>query len=127
MATTIARGITVKGTIHAAEPIAIAGTVKGDVLAADHDVTVESGADVNGAVTARTITVLGRSSGRLVAREVVRVLESAFVRADIASPRLALEDGAMFSGSVEPARSDAALRVAAYRNRTEAPEVPATT
>jgi cytoskeletal protein CcmA (bactofilin family) len=119
--TTIGKGITIKGTIQAQESVTIAGTVNGDVLASDFDVTVEAGARVDGAVTARSITVRGRSSGRLIAREVVRVLQSAAVRADVRSPRLALEEGATFNGQVEPAKTDAAILVATYRNKTEAP------
>jgi cytoskeletal protein CcmA (bactofilin family) len=120
MITTIGKGITVNGTIHAEEPVTIAGTVTGDVLAADHDVTVEAGGKVDGAVTGRRITVRGSSKGRLIAREIVRVQHTAAVRADIASPKLALEDGATFNGSVEPARADAAMLVTAYRNKSEA-------
>lgn len=116
MITTIGKGITVTGTIQAQEPVSIAGTVKGDVLASDFDVTVEAGARVDGAVTAKSITVHGRSSGRLIAREIVRVHQSAAVKADIRSPRMSLEEGAMFNGSVEPAKTDAAILVAAYRN-----------
>jgi len=116
MITTIGRGITIKGTIHAQEPVRIAGTITGDVLAADHDVTVEPGGQVVGAITGRRITIGGKSSGRLIAREFVRVQQSAAVKADIASPKMALEDGATFNGSVEPARVDAAMRVQAYRN-----------
>jgi cytoskeletal protein CcmA (bactofilin family) len=117
MNTTIGKGITITGTIHADESVTIAGTVKGDVLASDVDVIVEIGARVDGAVTARRITVRGRSSGRLIARELVRIQESAVIRADVRSPRLALEDGATFNGQVEPAKTDAAILVAAYRNR----------
>ncbi|HXW07104.1 MAG TPA: polymer-forming cytoskeletal protein [Vicinamibacterales bacterium] len=119
MNTTIGKGIVITGTIQASEPLLIAGRVNGDVLAADYDVTVETGAHVDGAVTARTITVRGRSSGRLIARDVVRLYQTAMVRADIASPRLSLEEGATFSGCVEPAKTDAAIRVAAHRVRAE--------
>ena len=42
---------------------------------ANHSVTVETGGRVDGAVTARVITVQGGSAGRLIARDVVRVLE----------------------------------------------------
>jgi cytoskeletal protein CcmA (bactofilin family) len=120
MVTTIGRGITVKGTIRAEEAVTIAGTVTGDVLVSNHDVTVEAGGNVDGAVTGRRITVGGRSKGRLIAREIVRVLQSAAVWADIASPKFALEDGATFTGSVVPARTDAAMLVTAYRNKHEA-------
>jgi cytoskeletal protein CcmA (bactofilin family) len=60
--------------------------------------------------------VQGGSAGRLIARDVVRVLEGATVKADVTSPKLALEDGATFSGRVDGgARAEAAARVAAYR------------
>jgi cytoskeletal protein CcmA (bactofilin family) len=121
MITTIGRGITIKGTIHAEEPVTIAGTVTGDVLAADYDVTVEPGGNVDGAITGRRITVRGSSKGRLIARELVRVLQTAKVKGDIASPKMALEEGATFTGSVEPARVDAAMRVQAYRNSKAEP------
>jgi cytoskeletal protein CcmA (bactofilin family) len=116
MITTIGKGITITGNIQAQEPVTIAGTVRGDVLASEHEVTVEAGARVEGAVTARSITVRGRSTGRLIARDVVRVQHSAAVKADVRAPRLALEEGATFNGCVEPAKTDAAIRVAAYRN-----------
>jgi cytoskeletal protein CcmA (bactofilin family) len=117
--TTIPRAITITGTIHADEAVTIAGTVTGDVHASNADITVEPGARVDGAVTGRTITVRGHSQGRLIAREVVWVRQTARVRADVAAPRIVLEDGALFNGSVEPARTDAALIVAAYRGKTE--------
>jgi cytoskeletal protein CcmA (bactofilin family) len=124
MNTTIGKGIVITGSIQASEPVIIAGTVNGDVLASDHDVTVEAGARVDGAVTAKSITVRGRSTGRLIARDVVRVHQSAAVKGDVAAPRLALEEGATFNGSVEPAKTDAAIIVAAYRNKN-APARPA--
>jgi cytoskeletal protein CcmA (bactofilin family) len=60
----------------------------------------------------------------LIARDMVRVLQSAAVKGDVAAPKLALEDGATFNGSVEPAKADAAMIVAAYRNKN-APARPA--
>lgn len=122
MATTIGRGVRITGSLTADEPVSIIGTLNGEVLVANHSVTVETGGLVDGAVTARVITVQGGSAGRLIARDVVRVLEGATVNADVASPKLALEEGAVFNGKVDGgARAEAAARVAAYRNNS-APE-----
>jgi cytoskeletal protein CcmA (bactofilin family) len=118
--TTIGRAVIVSGTIEAEEPVSIAGTIMGDVLASNHDVVVEEQARVEGAVTGKTITIHGNSVGRLIARDVVRIHLTARVYADIAAPKVILEDGAVFNGSVEPARTAAALIVAAYRKRIEA-------
>ena len=123
MATTISRGLNIKGTLTADEPVIIAGSLNGDVLVANHAVTVGTGGRVDGAVTARVITVQGGTIGRLIARDVVRVLEGATVNADVASPKLALEEGAVFNGKVDGgARAEAAARVAAYRNHTSPAE-----
>jgi cytoskeletal protein CcmA (bactofilin family) len=118
--TIIGKAITVNGTIEAEEPLSIAGTVLGNVRVANHEVVLEPDARVEGAVTGRTIIVRGRSSGRLIARELVRVQRSATVQADIAAPKLALEEGALFNGAVEPAvKANAVLLVAAYRKKTQ--------
>jgi cytoskeletal protein CcmA (bactofilin family) len=117
MATTISSGVNIKGTLTADEPVTIAGSLNGDVLVANHAVTVGTGGRVDGAVTARVITVQGGTVGRLIARDIVRVLDGANVRADVATPKLALEDGAVFNGRVDGgARAEAAARVAAYRS-----------
>jgi len=121
--TIIGKAISINGTIEAEEPVTIAGTVIGDVLASNHDVTLDNGGRIEGAVTGRVITVRGRSTGRLIARELVRVHQTARVKADIAAPKISLEEGALFNGSVEPSRVDAALRVVAYRRKTESPIV----
>lgn len=123
MATRIGKSVNIKGSLSADEPISIVGTLNGELLVANHGVTVETGGRVEGAVTARVITVQGGSVGRLIARDVVRVLEGATVNADIASPKLALEEGAVFNGKVDGgARAEAAARVAAYRNTVPAAE-----
>src|SRR4029450_13164174 len=125
MATTIGKGVKITGSLTADEPVSIIGILNGEVLVANHAVTVETGGRVDGAVTARVITVQGGSVGRLVARDVVRVLEGATVKADVTSPKLALEGGATFNGKVDGgARAEAAARVAKYRQNGPA-EAPA--
>jgi cytoskeletal protein CcmA (bactofilin family) len=119
MATTIGKGVNITGSLTADEPVSIIGTLNGELLVANHAVTVEMGGRVDGAVTARVITVQGGSAGRLIARDVVRVLDGATVKADITTPKLALEDGALFSGKVDGgARVEAATRVAVYRQNS---------
>jgi cytoskeletal protein CcmA (bactofilin family) len=118
--TFIGRGLTITGTIESSEPLRIAGAVNGAVLAADTDVCLDPTARVRGPVTGRTIVVRGTFAGRLIAKELVRIEATARVRANVASPRFSLADGARFRGAVEPGRTDAALIVLEYRTRTEA-------
>jgi cytoskeletal protein CcmA (bactofilin family) len=115
VATTIGQGITVIGNVQTSEPISISGTITGDVHAGSHIVTIEAGGHVEGAVSGREIIVHGRLEGRLIATDMVRLSEDSTVNGDVASPKLAVQDGAIFNGRVEPARAEAASRVAAYR------------
>jgi cytoskeletal protein CcmA (bactofilin family) len=118
--TNIGRGISITGTVESAEPLTIAGTVKGDVHAGEHEVTLDAQAQIDGAVMARSIIVSGQSKGRLVAKDIVRLLAGCRVQAEVASPRFALEEGAVFSGRVDPSRSEAAFKVAEHRRAESA-------
>lgn len=125
MATTIGKGVTITGSLTADEPVFIIGTFRGEVVVANHAVTVGTGGRVDGAVTARVITVQGGSAGRLIARDLVRVLQGATVHADVAAPKMSLEEGAVFNGRVDGgARAEAAARVAAYRQTAAEPALP---
>jgi cytoskeletal protein CcmA (bactofilin family) len=115
--TFLPKGLLVQATIRAGEDVAIAGTVKGEILAEHHEVVVEPGGRVEGNVTAHTLTIAGTLVGRVIATSGVRLSRTAWVKAEIAAPSLSMDDGAIFNGSVEPARVEAALRVAAYRRR----------
>jgi len=116
MGTRIGRNLSITGSLTAEEPIVIVGSFKGEVIAANHGVTIESGARVDGAITARVITIQGGFVGRVIARDVVRVLDGAKVKADIVTPKLGLEAGAVFNGKVDGGtRAEAAARVAQYR------------
>jgi cytoskeletal protein CcmA (bactofilin family) len=111
----IGSAITIKGTVHTGEPLAIAGTISGDVFAGEHGVLVEANGRVDGTITGREIVIHGTVSGRLVATDIVRLKADSSVAADVASPRAAIDEGATYCGRVEPARAEAAARVAAYR------------
>ena len=115
--THISKGTVVTGTIHAEEAVSVGGTVKGEILTNHHDVTVEEGGRIEGSATARAVTIGGTFVGQLIALQGVRLQRTAWVKAEIKAPAISMEEGAIFNGSVEPARIEAALRVAAYRRK----------
>ena len=115
--TNIGRGIAITGMVRSEEPLAIAGKIIGDVVAAEHEVTLEAGSDMDGAVMAKTIVVFGKSNGRLIGRDAVRLRKGSSVEAEILTPHFAMEDGAIFNGRVDPTKVDAAFRVAEHREK----------
>jgi len=82
----------------------IQGHIQGDVHG--ETVTVDSGANVSGTVTARTIAVQGEVSGALKGSSVI-LHASAVVDANIVQQSLSIAEGARFEGSVRKARDTA--------------------
>ena len=82
----------------------IQGQIQGDVHG--EAVTVDTGANVTGVITARTIAVQGDVKGALKGSTVI-LHASAHVDANIVHYRLSIAEGAHFEGSVQRARDEA--------------------
>jgi cytoskeletal protein CcmA (bactofilin family) len=98
---TIGRSITIHGEVTGDEDLLIQGRVDGSVDLKQQSITVGQDGRVNAAITGRIIVVEGQVEGDLKAEEQVVLKASAKVQGDIVSPRVVLEDGAVFSGGVD--------------------------
>jgi cytoskeletal protein CcmA (bactofilin family) len=108
--------ICIRGEIASTEDLVLDGQIDGGPVWNEQNVvTVAESAVINADLIARRITVLGKVTGMLLASEGVDVRETAKVEGRIVASILRLEDGASFSGTVEPQHFDAALRVAKHR------------
>lgn len=97
----IGSSIQVEGKIRGDEDLLIAGKVEGTVELKNNSVTIGTSGAVNGDVVAHTIYVEGAMDGNLIASECVVVRKSARVQGSITVPRVSLEDGARFIGSID--------------------------
>ena len=116
-ASVIGRTLVIDGTVSADEDLEIQGNVRGQLSAPSHCVTLAESARVQADVLARDITVHGAVTGKLTATEIIDIRKDARVQAQIAAPRLALEEGGQVNGRIETRSVDAAVRVAQYRNQ----------
>lgn len=98
---TIGPDSTVEGNVSGEEELLIEGRVKGRVECKNHPITIGSEGNVVGDVFAQTLYVAGRVEGRLIASHQVTIHRSAQVTGTIISPRLALEEGGVFHGSID--------------------------
>ena len=115
--TTVPSGIGVSGEMTAAEDVTIYGRVEGRLTVPEHDVTVTKAALVAARIVARTVLVSGTVDGNILAAERIHLLASASVRGHLTTSSLVLDDGAQFTGTVDPDRTEAGMRVARYRER----------
>jgi len=97
----IGESITIEGELTGDEDLTIQGHVDGSVNLDDHAITVGPDGRVEADIVARVITVEGHVTGDLNADEQIVLRGSAEVEGDLSAPRVNLEDGSYFRGSVD--------------------------
>ncbi len=98
--TVISNGIVIDGEVTGEEPLTILGTVKGKI-STTQNLLVEPGATVEADVETQSLSVGGRLTGNVVARERVEVRANGKMVGDIKAPRIVIADGAAFKGNVD--------------------------
>jgi cytoskeletal protein CcmA (bactofilin family) len=107
----------VSGDLAASQDIVIDGRFDGHIMVPDHHLSIGSSASVTAKIVARSVSIFGSVDGNILATERVELLASASVRGHVVTPSIMVMDGAKFTGSIDPQRSQAAMQVARYRQR----------
>jgi len=97
-------GLRVRGEISGDSLLHFEGAIEGAIQLRDADLTIGPAASVRGHVQAREVRIEGRVEGDVRASVRILLRSSGNVEGDLTSPRIAIEDGARFSGRVEMAR-----------------------
>jgi len=105
---TIGPSIFIKGDLAGEEDLVIEGRVEGKVDLKQHNVTIGKNGRVKADVFGRVVTVEGEVDGNVFAAEQAVLRQSGAVRGNITSPRVTLEDGSRFKGSIDMDGSRAA-------------------
>jgi cytoskeletal protein CcmA (bactofilin family) len=97
----IGPSIRIDGDLRGDENLRIEGEVKGTVQLKNNNLVIGSEGRVRATVYAHSVDVEGLMEGDLFGAERVTIRKSAKVRGNITAPRVSLEDGAQFKGSIE--------------------------
>ena len=97
----IGSSIRINGDLEGEEDLLIEGVVNGTVRLKDNTVTIGREGKIKADVYAKAVNVDGNVEGDLYGAEQISVRQSAQVEGNIVSPRVSLEDGARFKGSIE--------------------------
>lgn len=100
-AATIGPSIHVNGDVTGREDLVIEGRVEGNITLEENVLTVGKEGTVNATVNARAIYVEGNVEGDLRSDEQVVIRAAGNVRGNIVAPRVTLEDGCKFKGSID--------------------------
>jgi cytoskeletal protein CcmA (bactofilin family) len=97
----IGPSIHIDGDLRGEEDLLIEGEVNGTVQLRSHSLTIGAQGKVRADVYAHAVYVDGLMEGDLYGTERVHIRKTAQVRGNVTSPRVSLEDGAKFKGSIE--------------------------
>ena len=97
----IGPGIHINGDISGDENLIVEGRVDGKIRLDLHQVDVGQGGRVNADITAKVIKIAGEVRGDISGTEKVIISRSGNVHGNIVAPRMTLEDGAIFKGSID--------------------------
>ena len=97
----VGSSIFIKGDLTGEEDLSIDGRLEGKIESRRHNVTVGKSGCIKGDIYGKLIIVEGTVEGNLYGEEQLIVRHSGTVRGNIVSPRVALEDGSNFKGSID--------------------------
>lgn len=97
----IGPSIHIKGTVSGDEDLLIQGKVEGTIELGNHEVSVGQDGQVNADIKAKVVKIDGEVAGDIQGLEKVVISKSGNVRGNIIAPRVTLEDGAIFKGSID--------------------------
>lgn len=97
----IGPSIQIEGTLRGQEDVFVEGEVTGTIQLQSNTLTIGASGKIKADVYAHTVYVEGTMDGDLFGSDQVIIRKSARVRGNITSPRVTLEDGAAFKGSIE--------------------------
>jgi cytoskeletal protein CcmA (bactofilin family) len=98
------KSLIIKGELSGAEDLTLYGQMEGTIRLPDHTLTIGPYADIKAQISAKAVVILGAVAGHVSAAEKVEIRATGSVTGDIATPRLAVTDGAYFCGRVDMPR-----------------------
>lgn len=98
---TIGPSIYIKGDLTGEEDLVIQGHVEGTINLKQNNLTIGQEGNINANIFARTVTVEGTLKGDIYGEEKVVIKKSGNVNGNVTAPRVSLEDGARFKGSMD--------------------------
>ena len=113
----IGKSVIIKGELSGSEDLYVDGQVEGSIELSGNRLIIGPHGQVRAKVNAKGVIVQGKLDGNILAGERVELTKSAIVVGDIATQRVAIEEGAYFKGKVdiqrEGVKADGARPVAA--------------
>jgi len=97
----IGPSIVINGKISGDENLIIEGTVEGSIDLPNQDVVIGQAGRIKADLQGKVVHIEGKIEGDIKGVEQVIIANSGNVRGNLVAPRVTLEDGAVFKGSID--------------------------
>jgi cytoskeletal protein CcmA (bactofilin family) len=97
----IGPSIEIKGSLSGGEDLLVEGRVEGKIELAQHGVTIGTKGRIKADIHGRSVVVMGEVEGNIFGAEQIILRQSSTVQGNLVAPRVSLEDGANFKGSID--------------------------
>jgi len=97
----IGRSVFIRGELSGSEDIYVDGQVEGNIQLSGNSLTVGPNGRIRANITAKNVMVSGSVEGNIDAGERTDMRKSAVVKGDVRTRRIAIEEGAYFTGKLE--------------------------
>jgi cytoskeletal protein CcmA (bactofilin family) len=101
--------ISIKGDLSGEEDLLIEGRLEGKIELRHNSITIGKNGHIRADIFGKIITVDGTVEGNLYGEEQLVVRHCGTVRGNITAPRVALEDGCNFKGSIDMSPKDTSI------------------
>ncbi len=102
----IGSNIKFRGELIGTEDLHIEGSVEGTVIMKGHNLSIGTQGLINANIYANNITIHGELTGDVLADELIAIKNSAVVKGNLIAPRIQLDDGGKFRGSMDMVDSE---------------------
>lgn len=97
----IGKSVVIRGELTGNEDLYLDGEVEGNINLRDHRLVIGPNGKIKASITARDVVVHGRVEGNVSGSERVELKRACTLIGDVATQRIAIEDGAFFKGAID--------------------------
>lgn len=116
--------VKVNGDIISSEDLLVEGEVNGTITLSDNELVIGGSGKVQANLSAKTVRIEGEVRGDVEGKERVVICASGDVQGNVTAPRVMLEDGGRFKGSIDMGGPKGAAATPAPATKPESkPEV----
>lgn len=122
----IGKNIKFRGELIGTEDLHIEGTIEGTVIMEGHDLSIGREGEINANIHAQNIVINGKLTGDALADELIEIRNTAVVKGNLIAPRIQLDDGGKFRGSMDMVDTDDEMKArhSEFKDKLVHPNLP---